>query len=1441
MKFKKVESWQSIPARYGFGVISWTIALLAITTLFTWLLPAPKPVHARDKISPDLQVALQDSGANDHLRFIVHLQAKASFPRASLPADKLERRTLIIQQLQETAVISQASLIAELENWQANGRVHHYRSLWIINAIAVQGTPDTILQIAAHPEVKQIELDSTIPLIPPPAQLEHETFFQFLPTNPPTETLSWGIDRIRAPHVWHGLGYDGSGVTVAIMDSGVDWLHPDLFPNYRGNLGNGNIQHTGNWFNAASPTMTVPIDFIGHGTHVAGTAVGQNGIGVAPGAQWIAVAISGQSGLIFTSYIHAGFEWLLAPNENPNLAPDIINGSWGGPGANNLFLEDIAMLHMAGIVTVFSTGNTGPNEGSIQRPASYTDTLAVGASDDRDELTWFSSRGPSPFTTEPHPHLIAPGTRILSTFPGNLYAFATGTSMSAPHVAGTAALLLSANPALSPEQVKQTLQTTAVPVHPPHPNNDSGWGRLDAYTAVSQHSTAGTLQGNIQSQGIPLPGIPITIITPGGANLPLVTDENGHYQASLQPGTYALVINRFGYDPYFVSNLTINSISHTLIHDIDLIALPTGTITGFVQTSESPHTPLTATIQAKGTPVAAETDSSGYYTLTLPAGQYDLVVKAIGRRQSHATITLTPGQALSHSFYLLAGPAILLVDSGQWYYDSKIHYYQDSLDNLNYSYQLWEIHNPFTGSPTNDDLQSYDTIIWNAPSDSPGIVSAGAVLTHFLKTGGDFFVSGQNIASFDGFGFGVQSWWYRDLEARYVGPVNNEPFTLMGAVDTVFEGLDITLNGTASAQNQTEPDSSIPASQSLTQPIFQYGDGRFGGLQRSHCKPFSLVYLGFGLEGVTGSANRQAILERSFDFFNAPPIDVGLRWQTADIDDFALPGRQLVYTVTLQNLSETLTDTIHFQLENSQWNTTLITESLSIGPCQTGQTVFTLDAPSDLPIGTIHTMDITAVSTNSPADTAQLHIRHKIPDRILFVDDDRWYDRQATILDTLDQMSLTYDIWETGWAAQTGRGSPSAEFLQVYDFIIWYTGYDWFRPITDQENEALYDYLAQGGRLFLTSQDYLYYHAHQPMVDDFFDLLTYQESITPTQVYAGDTAVVSNKLAGPVPLGYQPYQNFSDGLISKQLEQAVLWSDQGMAVGIANSGLTTHNQDWRLVFWSIPFETMTNTAHLPAMNGIMGWLGDLGESTFGTENHVVARGNPQTYTLRLKNLPSAPANQVQVTNTLPAGLDIVPGTVSGGATYDTATHQLTWQGNLAAGAERVIRYQAIPSGGLRLDNQITVAYERHKIAFNQIATVWVDAPDLSGSQLTAVANTPYSPLITYTLRLQNDGFTTTQGISTVVRLPDAFHPLTDTLYFDQGTGFLADQRINWHGNLTPNESMTLTLALTTTTPSKLSWHSATAVIQDGVTDTQIFNHVLALRPFTYYWPFVANQ
>jgi uncharacterized repeat protein (TIGR01451 family) len=1263
-------SWQ----RPFLSILVITVGITAVMLLLYELLPPSQPAYAQAQIDPALQEILAESESGELIRFIVHLRQKADINRLSLPADELARRTLIVETLQQTAVTSQASLLPELERLQADGLLSGYRPLWIINAIAAQGTVAVIEALSNRPEIERITLDASFPLIQPPEITDDISLFDFKVTAAPTSTRSWGIDRIGAPHVWHGLGIDGSGVTVAIMDSGVNWLHPDLLPNYRGNLGNGNYQHAGNWYFAFDPTaMSEPVDFVGHGTHVAGTAVGQNGIGVAPGAKWIAVSISDENGFIQISAVHAAFAWLLAPNGNPALAPDIVNGSWGRFPDNGLFLEDIDLLFAAGILPIFSAGNTGPSAQTVWAPASYTNTFAIGASDQRNELAWFSSRGPSTFTTQERPNVVAPGTQILSSYFEGGYAIAHGTSMAAPHATGAAALLLAANPSLLASDVKQALLATAVPMSTTQPNNNSGWGRIDVYAAVASQVESGIIRGTVQGNGQLLAGLVMTVTAGNNGRFAVTTDTNGQYEIPLQPGSYELTLAPFGFQPKTITGLTIQQINDILIYNITLNPLPAGIVTGIVRTNTGE--PLTATITVPGTPVTADTDADGRYTLSLPINQYKLQAHANGRRLGQATILPIVNQTIVQNFSLTPGPSILLVDSGQWYYGSEIAYYEEALTALGYTYGRWPIYNPFSDAPKMNDLQSYDTLIWASPLDSPGTVFANTTITQYLKIGGNFFVSGQEVGSTDGFGFGNQTWWYRDLQAEYKGWQSPQPIT--GAVDTLFAGLTIHLNGGDSAQNQISPDYSLPQTGALTDPIFLYGNGLAGGLQTSQCKPFRVVYLGFGLEGVSDGADRAAIIDRTMAYFAQPPVEQGIRWKANDIDDYALLGQQLVYTVSVQNLSESLTDTFDFQLSGQTWAASVITPSVTLGPCEVGTTVLQLTVPSNLPRDTVHSMVMTAVARNNPTTSAPLNLRHKIPGHILFVDDDRWYDNEGILMATLDAMNLSYDVWETGWRGTTAqRGSPSAEFLQYYDFIIWYTGYDWYRPITNDENQALYEYMEQGGRLFLTSQDYLDYHWRQPLAQNYLGFLTYRESITPTQVYAGFDTLLPSELAGPVPLHYKPYQNFSDGVLPASGAHPILWGDQGYAAGLANAGQTAANKDWRVVFWSFPFETMTTTAYAPAMNSIMGWLSDLGDSTFAVDQRVGAAGATRKYTITVQNVASGASNHVWLTNTLPVSLTLSPSSILGGAAYDIVAHQLRWDGVLAGGETHVIRYEA---------------------------------------------------------------------------------------------------------------------------------------------------------------------
>ncbi|MCA9978114.1 MAG: DUF11 domain-containing protein, partial [Anaerolineales bacterium] len=529
-------------------------------------------------------------------------------------------------------------------------------------------------------------------------------------------------------------------------------------------------------------------------------------------------------------------------------------------------------------------------------------------------------------------------------------------------------------------------------------------------------------------------------------------------------------------------------------------------------------------------------------------------------------------------------------------------------------------------------------------------------ISDYLGLGGNLLISGQNVGAYDGGGFDVQYWWHNLLGAYFNGETAvSNPLT--GTPNTLFTGINPTLNSPDSAQNQTTPDQSNPRPTSLSQPTFQYANGLSGGLYTSHCQPFHIAYFGFGLEGISINERNQ-ILDRSFASFALPPQNSGARWEPAALDDFAIAGSQMVYTLTLRNMSETLTDTFNLSITNGSWPSEIMTQTLKLGTCQAGQTVLRVDVPTGLPKDFTHDIKLTAVSTNYPATNAQFNLHHKIPGGILLVDDDRWYNQEETFSAMLDAMNLTYDIWDIGWDNNV-RDSPPQEILDAYDIILWYTAYDWFAPVTAVENQRLTQYLEQGGRLFLSSQDFLYYHHNTKLAQHYLGVTDYVESIDPNSVYGAGSPYLAPDLAGPLSLDYPPYQNNSDGIMSRSGSQPYLWLDKGMAGGTATAGA-----NWRTIFLSFPIEKLTPSARTIMMNNIVGWLSDLGNSTFIVDRPTSLLGEPRTYTITLQNLSQAITNQVKITNTLPAGLQILPGTIRGGALFSPAVNQLTWGGSL---------------------------------------------------------------------------------------------------------------------------------------------------------------------------------
>ena len=327
---------------------------------------------------------------------------------------------------------------------------------------------------------------------------------------------------VRSNDLWT-RGIDGSGTTVALLDTGVYAAHPDLA---------GRVVHCEDLSHEAG-TAAHCADTFGHGTFMAGLIAGDGTAsrgkytGAAPGSSIVSVKAAGYDGATDVSTVLAGIQWIVAHKDAYGIR--VMNLSLGTDSSQDYRLSPlnyaVERAWASGIVVVVSAGNSGPDSATVMKPGDDPYVITVGASNDEgsmaigdDMVPVFSSRGPTRGNGLPKPDVVSPGVHTVSLrSPGSaidqrygataavddLYFKGTGTSMATATVSGIVAQILEAGPALSPDQVKHRLTSTAREIAETDELR-AGAGLVDAYAAATSTSTASANEGLAHATGVGL-------------------------------------------------------------------------------------------------------------------------------------------------------------------------------------------------------------------------------------------------------------------------------------------------------------------------------------------------------------------------------------------------------------------------------------------------------------------------------------------------------------------------------------------------------------------------------------------------------------------------------------------------------------------------------------------------------------------------------------------------------------------------------------------------------------------------------------------------------------------------------------------------------------------------------------------------------------------------
>lgn len=415
-------------------------------------------------------------------------------------SDLSTRAKTVNRLLQKQAKLSQHTLLQKVEQkW--NNETRNMHSFWIANLVVLEATRTAILDLANDPEVLLIDLEDGY-FLPPKPIIETSKQKASTPNG-----IEPGLTAINAPAMWN-LGYTGRGRLVYNYDTGVWPTHPSFEDRFLANFYPMSQSWTG--FFGSLPNGSVS----DHGTHTLGTIAGldtatNDTIGVAFGSYWIAndFVTSTVQGLPPIARMVGAFQWALNPDGDTSTTddiPDVINNSWRWYDGNDTihcggYVVDLMnAIEAAGIANVFSGGNSGPNNSSVNSPqrinTSKVNTFSVGSINGNlpfpHPISNFSTRGPAQCPGSGslliHPEVVAPGQNVRSAWGKDGHNTISGTSMAAPHVSGAVLLLKEAFPNVAGDELLQALYITAIDMGATGEDNIYGNGLIDVYAAY-QH------------------------------------------------------------------------------------------------------------------------------------------------------------------------------------------------------------------------------------------------------------------------------------------------------------------------------------------------------------------------------------------------------------------------------------------------------------------------------------------------------------------------------------------------------------------------------------------------------------------------------------------------------------------------------------------------------------------------------------------------------------------------------------------------------------------------------------------------------------------------------------------------------------------------------------------------------------------------------------------